>query len=251
MTRCFVSVCLACAASLAPALALAEEAPPPAEKKSFSAGAGVLGVAGGNFISKPSDKTLTVPGVGTGQAEFYPGFGGTTLGGGLMLDLRFIDLLGLELDVLRTTDRGQGDITFNGVYKVTFTIEQSAWHVPILAKVVIPGPIVRPMFFVGPELVFPSGATAEANKPIGTEVDASAESYTMLTFGGGVEIKLPLPAIDLRIPIALRGSYNPSVSDKLKDRIEVQWSGSAAQKITYHTEWQYQVAMTLGVAAYF
>lgn len=228
----------------------AEEAP--AEKpKPFSVGAGLLGVAGGNFIAKPGDKTLTVPGVGTGQAEFYPGFGGTTLGGGLMLDLRFIDLLGLEVDVLRTSDKGSGDITFNGVYKVKISIEQSAWHVPILAKVVVPGPIVRPMFFIGPELVFPSGAKAESDKPIGTAIDAKADSYTMLTFGGGVEIKLPLPSLDLRIPIGLRGSYNPGVSDKLADRIDVQWSGSTAQKITYHTEWQYQVAMTLGVAAYF
>jgi hypothetical protein len=231
----------------------ARAAEPPADegKKPFSAGAGLLGIVGGNFISKPGDKTLTIPGVGTGQTEFYPGFGGTTLGGGLMLDLRFIDLLGLEVDVLRTTDKGKGDITFNGVYKVTLSIEQSAWHVPILAKVVVPGPIVRPMFFLGPELVFPSGATAESDKPLGTVIDAKADTYTMLTFGGGVEIKLPLPTLDLRIPIALRGSYTPSVSDKLQDRVDVVWSGTAAQKVTYHTEWQYQVAMTLGVAAYF
>lgn len=230
--------------------ALAEDSAKPA-RKSFSGGVGLLGVAGGNFISKPGDKTLTVPGVGTGQAEFYPGFGGTTLGGGLMFDARFIDLLGLEVDALRTTDRGKGDITFNGVYKVTISIEQGAWHVPILAKIVVPGPVVQPMFFVGPELVFPSSAKAEVDKPLGTEMEARADNYTMLTFGGGVEIKLPVPSIDLRIPVGLRGSYNPGVSDKLADRIDVVWASGAAQKVTYHTEWQYQVVMTLGVAAYF
>jgi len=55
---------------------------------------GLLGIAGGNVISKQSDKTLTTEGGNTGESKFYPGFGGTTLGGGLMLDLRFIKLLG-------------------------------------------------------------------------------------------------------------------------------------------------------------
>lgn len=242
--------CLVCVTLTWPALGRAEEAPKE-PKKPVSFGAGLLAIGGGNFISKPGDKKLEVPGFGTAEPEFYPGFGGTTLGGGLMLDARFIDLLGLEVDVLRTTDKGSGDITFNGVYKVKITLEQSAWHVPILAKIVVPGPVVRPMFFLGPELVFPSGATAEVDKPVGTAMDAKADSYTMLTFGGGVEIKLPVPSVDLRIPVALRGSYTPSVSDKLADRIDVQWSGNTAQKITYHSEWQYQVAMTLGVAAYF
>ena len=72
-----------------------------------------------------------------------------------MLDLRLIGLLGLEVDVLRTKDKGSGEITFNNVVKVNITLEQSAWHVPVLAKLVIPSPIVRPMFFIGPEFVFP------------------------------------------------------------------------------------------------
>jgi hypothetical protein len=62
-------------------------------------GAGLMGAAGGNFISKPSDVTLQTP-AGTGETSLYPGFGGFTPGGGLMLDARVFGLVGLEVDVL-------------------------------------------------------------------------------------------------------------------------------------------------------
>ncbi len=207
-------------------------------------GVGLIGLAGGNFIDKPSDTAIG----GAPSSTFYPGFGGFTGGGGLMFDLRFLKLLGLEVDLMRTSDKGTGKVTLNGTYDVNFTIGQSATHVPVLAKLVIPAPIVAPMFVLGPEFVFPGSPSVEADKPLATPIDGVVNKYWMLTMGAGLEIKLPLPVVDLRIPILLRFSYNPKVSDKLVDRIGY----NPTRGITaIGTEWKYVAGATLGAALYF
>src|SRR5882724_2560586 len=103
--------------------------------RAVEVGAGLIGIAGGNFQDKP-DRGPTDP-------DVNPGFGGLTIGGGLMFDVRFIDLIGLELDVIRSSDHGKGTYTFNGIQNKV-TIGQGAWHIPILAKVTIPSPLVAP-----------------------------------------------------------------------------------------------------------
>ncbi len=209
-------------------------------------GAGLMGEFGGNFLNKPDDVSTNPAG------HTYPGFGGTSSGGGLMLEGRFIGLLGLEADILRSSDHGHGDLTING-YKFTITVGQSAWHVPVLAKLVAPLPVVRPMVFAGPEFVFPSTAEASvaSSVPFGTQIAANAGSYTLFTGGVGIEFKLPLPNIDLRIPFTLRGGYNPSVKSKLDQRATYTVSGNTITAIDYKSEWKYQTYATLGVAAYF
>jgi hypothetical protein len=208
-------------------------------------GVGLMGAVGGNFQDKP-DRTAVQP-------DVNPGFGGLTAGGGLMADLRFLDkgLLGLEVDVLRTTDKGTGTITFSALgasadYKLT--IGQSAWHLPILAKVTIPSPIVAPMFFVGPEIVFPSDGEAKSDPAIPVTLHAKADRYVMVTAGAGVEIKVPLPILDLRIPIGLRFSYNPSLKSSFSDRTKISATGTEA---TYDSAWKFAVNATLGAALYF
>jgi hypothetical protein len=206
----------------------------------------LIGALGGNFLDKTDDHP---PGL-----DIYPGFGGLTMGGGIMGDLRFLDgLLGLELDVIRSTDKGKGTVTFTGLggsADVKLTLGQPAWHVPILAKLTIPSPLVAPAFFLGPELVFPGAATTSIDSPVpvATPINATADSYVMITGGLGMEIKLPLPVLDLRIPIGLRGSYNPGVSSKFADRVS---ASLAPQSVTYHSEWKFAVNLTAGAALYF
>lgn len=202
----------------------------------FDFGVGLIGTAGGNFLDKPDNPP---PG--------YPGFGGVTYGGGLMLDGRILDgILGLEGDVIRSVDKGSGTITVNGIDS-KLKLGQGAWHVPILAKVTIPSPVVAPAFFLGPEIVFPSSANAELSTPLGTiSGPQKADTYVMITGGLGVEIKVPLPILDLRIPIGLRASYNPSVSAKYSDRVTLV-NGTAR----YQSEWKYAVNLTAGAAIYF
>lgn len=226
-------------------LAVAISAPfLPSPAHAADIGVGLMGAVGGNFQTKPDRKL--------GDADLNPGFGGLTAGGGLMLDGRVLDgLLGVEVDVLRTSDTGRGTVRLSGPgfaadYKVT--IGQSAWHVPILAKITIPSPLVAPMFFLGPELVFPSSSEATLDGPGAPAgiVHSSADSYVMITGGAGVEIKLPLPILDLRIPVGLRVSYNPSLSGSYSDRTKF-----AANGTTYDSAWQIAVNFTAGAALYF
>jgi hypothetical protein len=217
-----------------------------AKDKDWSIGAGLFGIVGGNFQQKPS----------AGPVDVNPGFGGVTGGGGLMLDSRFFKLIGLEVDVIRSSDHGSGDLTssftFNGVTTTTkahVTIGQGAWHIPILAKVTFDSPLVGPMIFIGPEIVAPSKSSPSVDpSALAPGFAQTVDTYVMLTFGGGVEFKLPVPVIDLRIPITIRGSWNPSVSDKFSDRTSF---GPLGTPITYKSDWQFAVNGTLGAAIYF
>jgi hypothetical protein len=197
-------------------------------------GAGVMGIVGGNFLDKP-DRTILEP-------DIYPGFGGLTAGLGLMFDLRFIKLIGLEADVIRSSDKGSGTDTINGQH-LKMTIGQGAWHVPVLAKLTIPSPLIAPQFFVGPEFVFPSKGDVSTD-PSTNFLRETAGNYVAITGGLGLEIKLPLPVLDLRIPIGLRGSYTPSVSSKFADRYNVT-------TFTLHSEWKFAANFTAGAALYF
>lgn len=222
-----------------------------AKGDAFKLGVGLGGVIGGNFLDKPSDKTLPLPNGQRGETSFYPGFAGMTIGGGLMIDARFIKLLGVEADVFRTSDKGSGDLSINN-YKFHITLGQSAWHVPILAKLVVPAPIVAPEFFVGPEFVFPGKGSLTIDKPGLPPIGATADNYTMITFGAGLEIKLPLPVVDLRIPFQLRGGYNPGVSSKLEDRTDTTVSSSGGVQVkSIKSEWKFQAVATLGAELYF
>ena len=219
--------------------------PRAAHAKPFQIGAGLIGVAGGNFQDKPDRSGL--------QPDVNPGFGGPTIGGGLMVDARFLDgLLGLEVDAMRTSDHGNGSIKFSspaGSLDAKITIGQPAWHIPILAKVTIDVPIVAPAFYVGPEIVLPSVASTSVDPSLlAGNFSQTSDTYVMVTFGVGVEIKLPLPILDLRIPIGLRGGFAPGVSSDFADRTNVD---PIALHVTYRSEWKFQAAATLGAAVYF
>jgi hypothetical protein len=229
------------------ALALAS-VPRAAHADPFQIGAGLIGVAGGNFQDKP-DRTY--------QPDVNPGFGGPTLGGGLMVDARFLDgLLGLEVDAMRTSDHGTGSLDFTnpgvGTLHTKVTIGQPAWHIPILAKITINVPIVAPAFYVGPEIVLPSKASVSVDPSAAAPFfGQTSDTYVMVTFGVGVEIKLPLPVLDLRIPIGLRGGFAPGVSSDFNDRTNINPNPLVQPNITYHSEWKFQAAATLGAAVYF
>ena len=201
-------------------------------------GAGLMGTAGGNFLDKP-DHGL--------YPDVNPGFGGLTIGGGLMLDVRFLKLVGLEVDIIRSSDHGKGTFTLNG-FDNHITVGQGAWHVPILAKVVFPSPLVAPAIFLGPEVVAPSKASVSVDPAEASPFYAqTADTYVMFTFGAGIEIKLPIPILDLRIPIGVRGSYAPGVSGTFADRTPT----IGPPVTTYRSEWKFAVNGTLGAAIYF
>jgi hypothetical protein len=212
-----------------------------------SVGVGALAIGNISFLGKPGDRTLTTPTGFSAQDTSYPGFAGFGGGAGAMIDLRFFKAIGIEVDFFRTNDRGHGDIN-----STTIDIGQAAFHLPILLKGTIPFGLFHPQAFVGPELVFKSDATAETTGTgILTKFSAVNASETMITFGLGAELALPIPSIDIRIPFSVRGSVNPSTSDKVADRANYTFKDNAITAIEYKSDWQYRIAFTLGAAVYF
>jgi Outer membrane protein beta-barrel domain len=210
----------------------------------ISAGVGVLATVDANFLPKPGD--LTNASLGGTDDGSYPGFGGTGFGAGGMIDVRFFKIVGVEMDILRTSDRGHG--TDNGQ---TIDIGQNAWHLPLLAKVTFPLGILQPQIFAGPEFVFPdTGSATITPGNAAYSVTASSPKYTMVAFGLGAEIALPIPGIDLRIPFSLRGGVDPGVSDHDTDRVTYA-PPSATPGAAYSSEWKLRASATLGVSYYF
>lgn len=211
-----------------------------------------MGAFGGNFIDKPAEKNYPDPS-GSGQrvpfSPAYPGFGGTTSGFGLALDARLIKLVGLEIDVIRMTNKGHADLDLNG-RSYTVEIGHDAWHIPVLLKGVLPLPLFSPMVLVGAEFVRTSSPTAEyTSGQIPISIAANTSNYTLFTAGLGFEIKLPVPAVDIRIPFSLRGSFYPGASDKVEDWIKINQNSNP--QFTYDTRWKYQALATLGAQIYF
>ncbi len=200
--------------------------------ETLDVGVSGLLLAGGSFLDEPDDK-----GVG-GFEVAYPGFGGFGTGGGLALDVRWLGIVGLEIDVLFSEDRGSGEINDQDV-----KIGQDAVHVPILLKACAPLAVFRPNIFVGYEFVFVDKASAET---IFTNIDAAAEDYELVTFGLGFELALPINAVDVRIPMSFRGSVNQDTPDTVEGRVVL-----TGNQLTYKSEWKFHTQVLLGVSYYF
>lgn len=224
-------------------------------------GVGLIGTAGANFLDKPGDQTV-------GGAQFpedseYPGFAGTALGVGPMIEFRFFGYVGIEIDFLFQSDRGTADLTSttrdasgNIISREDFTIKigHRATHIPLLFKGALPGKWVTPVVFLGPEFVIPSDGECEQacqNNPSGTTYGAYSESYTAFAFGLGMEINLPIPKADIRIPLALRGNFNPGVGGTRDDRAEHDTAGGNIVREEFSTAWKFQATGTFGAAWHF
>ncbi|MEM1033813.1 MAG: hypothetical protein AAGN82_25995 [Myxococcota bacterium] len=225
----------------------------------ISVGVGGVGQVGINVLDEPGDQSVD----GGVPTPGYPGFFGVHAGGGFALDVRFLGYVGFEMDVLYTRDRGRADITITNFTSNTtneFGIEigHGAVHVPLLLKGALPGRFVTPVVFLGPEFVLPNEGELEivdGNNNSGSTFTAFSEDYTFLTFGFGMEINLPIPKVDLRIPIQLRGSFNPGVSDVRTERsrvtTRVENDDLKVATESYQTGWQWQVAANVGLMWHF
>jgi hypothetical protein len=213
-----------------------------AEVPGLDVGVGPLGASTGNFLDEPSEKAV-MSSDGRTYRAVYPGFGGLGVGGGLALDVRYLGIVGLELDLLFTNDEGTGEI--NGV---EITLGQSAVHLPILFKLAVPSPLVKPNVFIGWEFVFVGDPKISAEQPILAALEAEAQDYQLLIFGLGAELAPPIEGVDLRFPVSLRGAIHLGDTGKIEDRVEV-FPGGAGQ--SFDSRWQWHIYATLGVMYYF
>ena len=228
-------------------------------------GFGLLGNFGANFIDQPSDQLVE----GREVKPEYPGFAGATVGIGPMIDFRFFEYVGVELDFLYQSDKGTTDITITNLttgQETIFEIKMghSAWHIPLLFKgAFLPDQPVQPVVGIGPEFVIPVGNAklGEQFEIIGENTTTTqygaieATSYTRLAIALGIEARLPIdsPYISLRIPFTVRGSFHTGLDDTRSAREDTVLVSGTDQpaSIKYRNEWEYQVSANFGMSLHF
>lgn len=222
-------------------------AKPPVQKPGKAEiGVHLYGMAVGSFLTEVEDEDKMATVNGTNMQVVYPGFGGFGGAGGLAVDVTYAGIIGLQLGLYGSKDGASGSIN-----NEDFEITQTALHVPVLLRAAIPTDSVRPYIFLGPEFVFPSDP--ELDKPVAgmVAVSAEAETYGVFTFGFGFEFMLPVDGMDARIPFSLRGMYNPGVEAGLNGRATYEAEGSTLTAAKFNSEWEWQAAVSLGIAFYF
>ena len=217
---------------------------------------GFTGGVGASFIGQPDMQTVR----GQELRPEYPGFAGIATAVGPTLELRFFGYVGIELDILFASDSGSATMTVINLAtndQAPFDIEigHSAVSVPLLLKLAIPGEVITPFGFLGPMFVDP-GDEADFAVTSGTmtgpvEYAAYTESYTMFAFGFGLEFNLPIRAVDLRIPLALRGAVNPGIAQEREARTRHEPADGVPTKESFATVFQYNVGGQLGLAVHF
>ena len=245
-----------------------QQPPPPQEEDSISGETrndvhaldwmtfhiGLTGGLGVNAIDKPSDQSVN----GQSFTPNYPGWVGLNAVIGPQIELRFLGYFGIEVDFLYASENGSTEIeVFDEVTRQTTTFTMSlghgALHVPILFKGAIPGEVATPVFFIGPEVVKTGGSRFEqkGTNETGVRYGAYTRNYTMLAFGLGLEFNLPTKGADLRIPLTLRGGYNPSVGDSREERVHAFPDEGDVAVERFDTAWQWTARAQIGLQVAF
>ena len=165
----------------------------------------VYGMVTGSFLSELDDQQKVRDG---NRLTLYPGFGGVGGGGGLNFEAMWRGIVGVQVGFAYSVDSVSGDLV-QGAREVTANITQSAIHIPFVLKVAAPIEVVRPFGFVGGEYVVPGEPEVSQSGGTVAGVAAKADPYLALAFGAGMEFMLPIPEVDLRIPLTLRGRLQP------------------------------------------
>ncbi len=207
-------------------------------------GVGLVGIGGAAFITKASETNAT--------SDLYPGFGGARVGIGANLELRVLGFLGIEAGFVKSNDKGKGDIDVNG-YSVSAELGQTATHLPVLVKLVLPLPFFKPFIGAGIDFVTPGDCSSSfTGGGVTTPTVCHNASYSMWTGAVGAELALPIPGLDLRIPLSLRYSRHRDFGDSITERASfvVDRTG-IVNKIDFRSEWQHEVYATAGVSLFF
>ena len=70
-------------------------------------------------------------------------------------------------------------------------------------------------------------------------------------FGLGLEVNLPIPHADIRLPFSLRGNYNPGVKGTRDERANHQTNATNITREDFSTAWKFQATGTFGAAWHF
>ncbi len=220
-------------------------------------GSVVNGVSEGDTFTSDGIE-LTIP----QGPDIYPMFGlGGSIGG--FLELRALDIVGLELGLFQSWDNGNGfeDKNNAGTGQTVGRIDQeqrtSAIHFPVSVKASIPGKLLRPTFGIGAEFVFQNSSTLAYSSDAFTIANQD-DGYAF----GGVNYKiqpsnyvnflvsfaLEFDIDPIRIPIELRLQINPSFKSDLEPRVNASGTRNNNLTIVYDGIYQAQFSFFTGIA---
>lgn len=187
-------VSLALLSTIAGAPAPASAAEPP-----VSFGVGVAGAAGVAGFEAPG--TVALP--DSGDTVRLPAFSGPGASGGLALEARALGIVGLEVGALYTAESLEATARREGA-ATTVSVSQPTVRVPLLLKGLWPLGMFSPFLAAGVEFVV-FGLSSVDTSPAG-DLRAVASAAPPLGFlvGAGVEWRVPLEVVDLRVPLGVR-----------------------------------------------
>ena len=202
-----------------------------------------VGAKGGmdlSYLSEPaSDPTDT----------FLPGFAGPGGAVGLSFDLIVFDVIGVEVDVLFARHGGSGttivEAASGGSMEINWELTSSALHIPLLIKARLPLGPVTPLIAIGPEFVIGLDAdfTGISDLQIPFATEGQAASYVMLTLALGADID----ALAVTIPVELRLSVQPGLSDSPASRATFSPSMEAFDDVAVQASWETHFQIFVGV----
>jgi opacity protein-like surface antigen len=208
-----------------------------------------LGLKGGllvSLLSEPDESTINLP---------VPGFGGAGGGVGLALDVLYGDFVGLELDFLYMAASGSGEITFPGGFDVDQELRSTDLQLAVLLKLQLAYALgaprsaatelaVKPYLGIGATFVFQTDSEFTVDqRVVGLDTAIDTESYTMFTVSLGAAID----AGPMRIPIELRGSWQP-LDDDPRERADFEpQTGGTLTRLGVRSTWEAQLFFLVGV----
>lgn len=216
----------------------------PARPKPLRFGVGIVGAAGLGHLDAPSPAQFHLP--RSGDPVAYPSFSGAVLAGGVSVDLRFYEIVGLEVNLLYAAERLRGTAR-RGDRSVALTLSQPAYRIPILLKGILPLETLSPFLALGPELAFYGLSDFEAEPPGVLSGVAAAEHSLWWVLGAGVEWPLPISGLDLRLPLSVRASFNPRVPGDLDGRV----TALPTDAVVFDSRARFQLLFTTGLTAHF
>lgn len=258
MTRIFIALLLAVAFSgLTVETASAEEGFPLQIAGGIKGG--MAGVAGYGF-DNPS--IFILDGVNRSVMPEYYGHFGTGGLGGLSLEVRILEFVGLEFGLFYGQTRAKGYVDKNDartgqtLTRLTSETVTRGLQIPILLKFNVPAPIVRPFLGLGVEFVVQNDSEIEYGQEPRVGVVSESDmnrirrqnsvrpvNYPLLAFNLGVEIV----AGPVRIPIEIRGGYAPGYSRDINQRAEYLGREGSEDRIGYDTMYMGHFGIFTGV----
>lgn len=185
--------------------------------------------------------------------DLYAEFG---LGGqfGATLEVRALDLVGIETGIYQSYDNGNGWEDKNDQYgrkigRINQEQRTTALHIPLLAKASVPG-FVRPTFGLGIDIIKQNKSTLKYRSDvllqnaaqINQQIDIHKSTYVCFAFSFALEVDLG----PVRIPIELHGDYNTGFRKDLSKRTKITGTPSTVH-FDYDGKYQGHFSLMTGI----